>query len=211
MSSFSIVTIDQIHKIVTPIVEPLLIPIGFKLQKRLHWLRSSDAPIRQIFCLRQWKGGQLAPAWGLSLDFVPHVSGNTIKWHRTEKTARLDLTFDTRSREFDIPYHHGPEPITQKAPHVLDSAIVQANVFWSNARTISELPGAFEKVKRHLSSGGLGFYNYTQHPIAYAFVLAMNDQPDAARAELDRWPLSPYLSEYVREKLAALLDAVCAT
>ncbi|OPK06916.1 hypothetical protein BZ164_00785, partial [Pseudomonas veronii] len=43
-----------------------------------HGARS--APIRQLFRLEQCKGGALAPSWALSLDFVPHLSGNEIKW-----------------------------------------------------------------------------------------------------------------------------------
>ncbi|MDT3723198.1 hypothetical protein RND78_27265, partial [Pseudomonas oryzihabitans] len=61
---FAVVRIDQIHEIVAPIVEARLHALGFEIQGPLHWLRSDDAPIRQIFCLRQWKGDALAPAWG---------------------------------------------------------------------------------------------------------------------------------------------------
>ncbi|MEO8490323.1 hypothetical protein [Pseudomonas sp.] len=200
--TFSIVRIDQIHEIIAPVVEPFLQPLGFEVQAPLTWLRSEDAPIRQIFCLKQWKGGALAPAWGLSLDFVPHLSGNQIKWHRTPKSARLDLTWDVRDRAMDISYMYGPEVIARNAPRILGAAVAKAETFWSSARAVSDLPQAFEQVKQHLSSGGVGFYNYLQHPLAYAFVLAMNGKPDAAEAELQRF--TARLSVQATEKLHAV-------
>ena len=199
---FEIVRIDQIHEIVSPTVESLLQPLGFEVQGPLSWLRSVDVPIRQIFCLRQWKGGVVAPAWALSLDFVPHLSGNEIKWHRTSKSAQPDLTFDVRDRAFDIPYHYGTDAIESSAPSILRAAIPKAELFWSQARSIAELPDAFERVRQHLSTGGLGFYNYIQHPLAYAFVLAMNGKPDAAEKEFQRY--LPRLSETARKKLRKL-------
>ena len=115
-TAFEIMRIDQIHAIVSPTVESLLQPLGFEVQGPLSWLRSADAPIRQVFRLAQWKGGALAPSWGVSLDFVPHLCGNDFKWHRTAKSARPDLTFDVRDRAFDISYHYGPETIEKCAP-----------------------------------------------------------------------------------------------
>lgn len=197
--AFAVVQINKIHEIVSPAVETLLQPLGFEVQAPLCWLRSVDAPIRQVFCLKQWKGGKLAPAWGLSLDFVPHVSGNNIRWHRTAKSARFDLTWDTRDRALDISYSHGPETIANHAPAVLSTAIAQAESFWSTARLIADLPDAFEQVRAHLSSGGLGFYNYVQHPLAYAFVLAMNGKPEAAEEAFQRY--SSRLSDTVQTKL----------
>ncbi|NWB69565.1 hypothetical protein HX839_24990 [Pseudomonas sp. I8001] len=204
--TFEIARIDQIHEIVSPTVESLLQPLGFEVQGPLSWLRSVDAPIRQLFRLEQWKGGALAPSWALSLDFVPHLSGNEIKWHRTSKSARPDLTFDVRDRAFDISCSYGPDAIATSAPNILRAAIPKAESFWDEARSIADLPGAFERVKQHLSTGGLGFYNYIQHPLAYAFVLAMNGKPDTAEEEFQRY--SQRLSEAARKKLRKLfIDA----
>ncbi|MGY4638308.1 hypothetical protein [Pseudomonas sp. TE24901] len=201
-TAFQIVRIDQIHEIVSPTVDALLLPLGFEVQGPLSWVRSADAPIRQIFRLAQWKGGALAPSWGVSLDFVPHLSGNDFKWHRTVKSARPDLTFDVRDRALDISYSYGPETIAKCAPDILRAVIPTAESFWNSARSIADLPSAFERVRQHLSTGGLGFYNYTQHPLAYAFVLARNGKPDAAEQEFQRY--SPRLSAAAQKKLRTL-------
>lgn len=56
--TFEIVRIDQIHEIVSPTVESLLQPLGFKFQGPLSWLRSVNAPIRQLFRLEQRKAAR---------------------------------------------------------------------------------------------------------------------------------------------------------
>lgn len=205
-TAFEIVRVDQIHEIVSPSVESHLLPLGFEAQGPLSWIRSTNAPIRQLFRLVQWRGGALAPAFGLSLDFVPHLSGNDFKWHRTAKSARPDLMFDVRDPAFDISYSYGPETIANCAPGVLSAAIPKAESFWNIARTVDDLPCAFEHVKQHLSTGGLGFYNYTQHALAYAFVLALNGVPEAAEEEFQRY--SPRLSSTARQKLRKLFNEV---
>lgn len=42
----------------------------------------------QVFLINQAYG---TLQWGWSLDFVPHVSGKKLAWHRTDKSARLDV------------------------------------------------------------------------------------------------------------------------
>lgn len=34
------------------------------------------------------------PRWGTSLDFVPHVRGEAVRFHRTNKGAVIDVLFD---------------------------------------------------------------------------------------------------------------------
>lgn len=74
--SVELLTIDRIHEIIEPTIAALLGPSGFESHRKLAWVRSGDAPIRQIFKVEQYKGAALGLAWGLSLDFVPHVSGS---------------------------------------------------------------------------------------------------------------------------------------
>ena len=53
--------------------------------------------------------------------------------------------------------------------------------------SIEDVVAAFEWLRAYLSTGGLGFYNYVQHPIALAFVLAKTGDVAGARRELDRF------------------------
>jgi hypothetical protein len=71
-----------------------LLPLGFEQAKDLKWVRSAKGPIREIVELYSLKGASVAPCWGLSLDFVPHVAGGRVRWHRTAKSSMLDLVWD---------------------------------------------------------------------------------------------------------------------
>lgn len=205
MSEFEIVAIEEIHRRVAPLVERQLIPMGFELQKPLHWVGSADAPIRQVFSFMQYKGGVIAPLWGLLLDFVPHVAGAQVKWHRTVKSARLDLIRDSRDRNMEFSYMWGPEELERNAPAAISKALIVARILWEAAKSIPELATAFISTKQLMSTGGLGFYNYVQHPLAFAFVLAKLGQSEPANAEFARF-LRSDMSSTVVERLREMLS-----
>lgn len=204
-----VVTIAASHAILQPVVGASLGGDGFDDVGPLTWVRSTDAPIRQMFRFFQWKGGVLAPSWGLSLDFVPHVSGSKLKWHRTPKSALMDLRVDSRDRALDIPYHHGPQPIHERASLVVRGAVEQANALWREYRTVDRLVDAFQWVKQYYGQypHGLGFYNFTQHSLALAFVYARTGDLIAANRELEKYPasVSARVMEALRQRLAGIV------
>ncbi|WP_175500761.1 MULTISPECIES: hypothetical protein [unclassified Duganella] len=181
------------------------------MQKPLHWVRSEDAPIRQIFSIHQWKGGQVAPAWGVSLDFVPDFSGAGVKWHRTHKSAIFDLCVDAHDSDLDMPYTKGAGPMIERVEHVISHAILRAESFWSMASSLENLPAAIDWLKAYLSPGGLGLYRYTQAPLAIAFVLAKVGRSNEARLAFAQFLVRERLMvDTKREKLLALLDNAIA-
>jgi hypothetical protein len=199
-----IVTISEIHELLKAQISAALVPLGFEVRGPLAWVRSTDAPIRQMFELKQWKGGKLAPSWGLSLDFVPHVSGSSVKWHRTPKSAMLDFRIDARRRESDISYIWGPAKLVSEAPAALEAAFPRAKEWWASVPSVTELPLAFEQLKEYYSHGGLGFYAFTQHPIAYAFSLAKVGRLDEANIEIEKYKClrrPPTVEARIRELL----------
>lgn len=199
-------SVDQLNSILGPRVERLLLPLGFELQKPLHWVRSADAPIRQLYAFKQWKGAKLAPAWGLSLDFVPHQSGQKLKWHRTAKSALFDLSVDSRDQALDLSFIGGADAVEKSADAVVSKSVARAQAFWHSAATVGQLPVAFESLKRILaSSSGLGFYNFTQHPIAYAFALALNGRREDAEDELEKYLCGSTLLEKEQKRLREMV------
>ena len=205
MDEFKIVKQSEIHTIVRPWVNERLIPDHFEETGTLKWVRSVDAPIRQVFCFAQWKGGSVAPRWGISLDFVPHISGGKIRWHRTAKSAMCDLNVDARDPALDLSYMHGTPPIEDRAAQVVLEAVRRARDFWDRARRISDLPQTIDWLRAYLSGPGLGFYNYVQHSLAEAFACAMNRQSAKAVTELEHFIEHTPLHHDVGEKLRQLL------
>ncbi len=91
---FEEVTNARIHDIVAPEVERHLASLGFEAAGTLKWVKGRHAPIRHVFGFAKWKGGIVRPRWGASLDFVPHISGQQVRWHRSNKAAHFDLAID---------------------------------------------------------------------------------------------------------------------
>jgi len=207
---FEIVTLSKIHDIFDPLVMSQLGEREFQAVTRATWLRSADAPIRQIFSIVQWKGGKIAPVWGLSLDFVPHLSGKNIRWHRTPKSAMFDLRIDSRDRDLDISYMKGPDEIIRRAPSVASNALAKAISFWDKHASLEALPSAVKHMREHLSSGGLGFYNYTQAPIAAAFIFAKNGMETEGMVELNRFLEGRDVDAETNEKLSRLFNDATA-
>jgi hypothetical protein len=205
---FEIVTIAATHAILQPVVVASLGVDGFVNVGPLKWVRSVDAPIRQLFCFFQWKGGMLAPSWGLSLDFVPHVAGSRLKWHRTPKNAIMDLRVDSRDRALDIPFRRGPQAIQECAREVVRAAVAQATSFWDEYRTPDRLLDAFKWLKQYYATPGLGFDNFVQHPLALAFVYARAGDLVQAYRELEQYgPLDDGVTEKLRRLLADTVGA----
>jgi hypothetical protein len=206
MNDFEFLTRDQVHEILRPIVRDSLSPDGFEEMGTLKWVRSVDVPIRQMFTFSQWKGGVVAPTWGVSLDFVPHLSGRKLQWHRTPKSAALDLVVDSRDRSLDLPYHKGQQPFKNLAPQVVPAAVLRARDFWDRSKQIADLPNAISWLRSYLSSGGLGFYNYVQHPLTLAFVYSMEGRSADAQIELGRFLHQHDVSDETKDKLHRLVE-----
>lgn len=200
--------IEQIHEIVEPAVSRFLSPMGFESYRKLLWVRRGDAPIRQVFKLEQFKGAGLDFAWGLSLDFVPHVSGSQVKWHRTPKTAMLDLGVRPRRRRnsADLSYLSGAAPLRARIESAIEEIRLDAEKFWASATVLPELPAVFDAVRNYYNlNPGLGFYNFIQHPIAYAFSLAKVGRLGEALMEIERFCHlrdSPSIEARIRELLS---------
>ncbi len=138
----------------------------------------------------------MAPAWGLSLDFVPHISGNSLKWHRTNKSARFDIHIDwrrkpwdqCRSMGWDLMYIHGPDALNKKAKRTIPRVVKRSMKFWGKFSSVESLVDAVEYMRRYYDKRrGLGFYNYAQAPLAAAIVLAKAGARVQAQAELDMY------------------------
>jgi len=208
------VKISDIHKIIEPEVSAILEPRGFQCVSELKWVCDCDQPIRKVFEFMQWKGGQFAPRWGVSLDFVPHISGSTVRWHRTNKSARSDLIIDSFDRSLDVPYRKGLNPIIEASKDVVPNAIEIASVFWEMTDSEEKLLDAFDWAKRYyddkLPEGRSGFLRYVPHQLALSFVLARSGEIDNAKEEFSMFLNAKNLKQKIVGKLEVLFEASCS-
>ncbi len=187
---------------------------GFEQIGPQKWVRSTKEAIRELVVLIRGKGGGLSPAWGFSLDFVPHIAASKVRWHRTPKSALLDLRYDPV--DYDVQSLPGPrwwDPAVRGVDRSREAArkvLAQAETFFAGVRTIADLPEAFE-AKRRRRNTRFGLLNYVQEPMAYAFTLArLGRQKDAVEwltTAADYHQLEAIESQKLRRAFDALLAA----
>ena len=184
---------------------------GFEQITPRKWVRSNKNQIRDLLEIQSLKGGVLSPRWGFSLDYVPHVSGSSIRWHRTAKSAIFDVCFDPidengpEARSRYISRLYGATQARKQAKRVQKKTLQEASGFWQRSSTLAELPQVFEFMKARPATR-FGFYNYVQHPLAYAFTLARLGEEQQAREELGRYLGMEAVAESTMPRLLDLFD-----
>ena len=182
---------------------------GFEQMDPRRWVRSAKQPIRELFCVLAMKGACFSPCWGFSLDFVPHVSGSSVRWHRSAKAALFDLCYDpvdytTNAGEWFVPSLWGRSVARKEAARVTREALESALPWFASVNTLADLVREFE-AKRQRPFVRFGFDNYVQEPLAYAFILARVGRWADAEAEIIRYLEGGQLREPIRNRLLQLL------
>lgn len=206
--TFEEVTNARLHAIVNSFVLEKLAPLGFEETGDLKWVRDRHAPIRHVFGFAKLKGAIVRPMWGVSLDFVPHVSGKEIKWHRSNKAAKLDLYVEPYDRRLYMSYIHGEKPLRRGHASVVTAAIPQAMEFWARCQTIDDLWDAVTWLKTYCSDKDTNFNSYTQHPLTMAFLLARAGRHGEARNVLEKSYVGSLTPPEAREKLRKLVSEI---
>ena len=204
---FEELTKARIHAIVHGEVERLLEPRGFESVDELKWVRGRDAPIRQVFQLCKWKDGKVRPLWGVSLDFVPHISGKKAAWHRSNKSAKLDLCCDPGAEALKMPYLYGEELIQRQYKQVIDAALHDANQFWSMSSSVDDLPKVIDWLQDfYRTAKRPTFYSYPQHALAVPFILKQLGNGSEALTEFERRRPLIWGEPDAKQKLGELLS-----
>lgn len=143
------------------------------------WVRAARAPIREMFLIQSMNPIMFCAIWGVSLDYVPHLSGSSLRWHRTSKSALFDLNYDP----LDYTAETAGWVATSAAEiaALLEKTVPLAFGFWTST---ADLLAAFaEKERRPFVR--FGFHNYVQQGLAYAFTLARAGRTEEARERLE--------------------------
>ena len=185
----------------------LLLGAGFVAIKPRLWVRSRLEFARDVFELSAVKGASYVARCGFSLNFVPHVQGGEVRWHRTAKSVVMDLQLPLLPQH-ELPWglqpvgtphplvsHRGLEPTLLRSPkfnyelaqrlspHDTSSAVD----LLAQVTTLVELAAAFQWRKDTNALALREFYSFTQHPIAFAFTLARLNRLPEARLELAKF------------------------
>ena len=169
---------SDIDAILARVLGSLLGTMGFHAPapRPRRWVRPRP-PLRDVFEIIALKGGRLLPTWGISLDFVPHVEGDTIRWHRTDKSARMDLVYDPADFDpnwwarWSLSMLRPVEDVERDAGRILPEAARHA-LDWYGTFELDKLHERIEEHRAAVRSGRrFGFDNFVQQPLALAFAL----------------------------------------
>lgn len=200
MSDFNLLTISAVQSHIGPAIARYLGADRFVEAKPLHWVDSKDAPIRRVFAYVQLKGGVVAPRWGYSFDFVPHLVAGRMQWHRTERSAIFDAFIDGQSAELNLSYMWGEQGLLEGLTSRLSSAVRQAHDFWQLGRQ-----AIYDQVVMLSNRPEAGMY--TQLPAAAAFCHALSGREEDARRAMAAYIEREKPREDTLPKLWAALDA----
>lgn len=149
------IPVAEFDALVLPPFDDVLLPMGFQRIASRVWAMTGDLDIRPMFALRAWKGAAYAPSWGISLAIVPHLSGQTAKWHRTHKSAEFDIWEDAKPREMDLSTLHSRDAILRAMPSVVAGSLLQATAFWDSTRHLTDIPATLDRLQEQ-NSGWFG-------------------------------------------------------
>ena len=171
--SAPLLSADAFHRPINSFMEERLADFGFVRPRQGTWVREHGNSGRPLFELRHYKGAQSAVEWGLALNYVPHFDNACTKlsWHRTVKSARIDVSpFDEIRKTPGLSRFATPEDHASTVDSVLGNAIDRGKRFFEKHRSLDDLPGLFERLRRYRGDG-LGYWNYMNLPLAHAFTL----------------------------------------
>ena len=182
-----------------------LAPLGLAEVAPRTWIDGTRPPVRRLFELKLFKGATLNACWGFSLDFVPHVSGNRLQWHRSDRTARLDVIIDPRPQP-DPCYLYEADRFRDELLALLPGAVAAADRDWTRGATYDGMLGIVREI-RELRTNCFAFDNYTQLPLALMFLAAKVGDSALAEREMEAYLRGSRLAEREGDRLRQLVRA----
>jgi hypothetical protein len=194
--------------IVAPHLQEHLQPLGLTQVGARTWIDGSRPPVRRMFDLMLLKGASMRARWGFSLDFVPHISGGRIRWHRTNETAILDVIVDPTEKTLPpLSYIHGAVRLHDDLRLLLPAAVKKAKETWRRGEMESGLLELVREIREH-NTNCFPFDMYTQLPLAYAFLSAKFGDLSSAEQELNRYVSRHKLDDGAAATLRKLAQGV---
>jgi hypothetical protein len=190
--------------IVAPYLRRHLQPLGLTEVSPRAWIDGSSPPVKRMFELMLLKGAGMRIRWGFSLDFVPHISGGRVQWHRTEKKAVLDIIVDPKEEALpQLSFLHGAARLREDLNHLVPTAVKKAKQTWRRGETGRGLLDLVLEI-RERQTNAWAFNTYTQLPRACAFLYARLGDLGSAQQELDHYVSRLKLDDETVTKLRKL-------
>ena len=197
----------RVGQILNEIISPRLSNRGLIWNGKYLWFDQPKNSMRQVFGYSRLKGETGTFVWGVCLDFVPTISSNKLKFHRTDKsvTQHLFEWTDEYSNSFfggqldgGITTHWGKQETKNSIHRLLDKYEQKINNWFDRASTFQNL---IEIAEQQIKKGK----SYTLHSpdqrLVLAFLQAKTNQFDNATKTINLLTLEDSLKELLLKQI----------
>jgi hypothetical protein len=189
---------------------------GFAKISARRYVRQRFTGVRDVVELRSDRA-TLILVWGFSFDFVPHIAGRfteTVRWHRTNKSATPDLRYSGLGRFCSGPREpgatiqlwQGESRLRQEAELSKFRLLPRALATLDSIRNLHGFRQLFEFEAREKH-----FFNFPQVVLGYAFYLAKIGDEGEARRYMSEWLQRSNHREATQKTLARLFEEAAAS
>lgn len=177
-----------IDKVLAETFDRSLSGAGFKKIRHRFYVRSRFPEMNDVIELFRDKL-DLNFVWGLSLNFVPHVTNGVenVRWHRTPKSANSDLRYSGFPEPgWSIRATQGGAVLRQSAELTRTRMLPKALAFFDCVTGFRDLSGKFQEAARPNEFGWTLETQFQLH-LAYAFYLAKSGRENEAKQMMSKW------------------------
>ena len=202
-----LVNSKTVGEILNEIISPRLSNRGLIWNGKYLWFDQPQNSIRQVFRYSRLKGETGTFVWGVCLDFVPTISSNKLKFHRTDKsvTQHLFEWTDEYSNSFfggqldgAITTHWGKRETEISILRLLDKYQHKIDNCFDRASTNENLIAIAEQ---QIKSGKSYKFHSPNQRLVLAFLQANTNQLDKAITTINLLALDDSLKELLLKQI----------
>jgi len=197
-----------VGQILDEIISPRFCNRGLVWNGKYLWFDQPKNSIRQVFGYSRLKGETGTFVWGVCLDFVPTISSNKLKFHRTDKsvTQHLFEWTDEYSNSFiggqldgGITTHWGNQGTKNSIHHLFDKYEQKINKWFDRASTFEHLIDIAEQQIKTRKS--YNFHSPDQR-LVLAFLQAKSNQFSNATKTIDLLNIDDSLKQLLLNQIS---------
>ncbi|KQL42357.1 hypothetical protein AN960_03725 [Bacillus sp. FJAT-25509] len=189
---------DKLKELLNIIVSPYLLPLGLKWRGDYYWVGENENGIRKVFHYVPSKGGMGCFSYGYCLDFIPLLSGNKLRYFRTEKGARELISIRGDISEIS---QWVKDDVKQSIVNAIKTDIKQIEKHFKSVPSIEDV----RKIAIKNMESGDQYFIYPSPFFVLAFIEAKIGNLDKGQELLEKYFSHSNEKENIREMLISKL------